>query len=178
MSAGEGGVRPGPAPVAGAAPAPYEAPGQDDPVLTAVLTALTFPVLAASGAAVGLLSATGAGWLTRYWEAGPLAQVLGVAGLLALLGALYGLCRLCAWGARGVSGGVAFSLGFVAVAMVLTMYMPGGDIVLTGHLIHYGYLFGSMVVLAVAVGRGLRGSNPFLAGLPAASSPAARNDRA
>lgn len=167
MSAGEGGVRP--APAAGADPARYEAPGQDDAVLSTVLTAVTFPVLAVAGAVAGLLSATGAGWLTRYWEAGALAQVLGVVGLVAMLGALYCLCRLCAWGTRGVSGGVAFALGFVAMAMVLTMYMPGGDIVLTSHPLHYGYLFGSMVVLAIAVVRGLQKNNPFLAGLPPAA---------
>ncbi|WP_306368822.1 hypothetical protein [Nocardiopsis sp. CC223A] len=172
MSAGAGGARP--APVEGADPARYEAPGQDDPVLTTVVAAVTFPVLVAAGAAAGLLSATGAGWLTRYWEAGTPAQVLGAVGLVALLGALYGLCRLCAWGTRGVSGGVAFALGFMAVAMVLTMYMPGGDIVLTDHLLHYGYLFGSMVVLAIAVVRGVReGGNPFPAGPP----PAPKSDR-
>ncbi|MFL1381383.1 MULTISPECIES: hypothetical protein [unclassified Nocardiopsis] len=169
MSAGEGagtGPGAGPAPVAGADPARYEAPGQGDAALAAVLTAVTFPVLVAAGAVTGLLSATAAGWLTRYWEAGLPAQVLGVVGLLVLLGALYGLCRLCAWGTRGLSGGVAFALGFVALATVLTVYMPGGDIVLTSHLLHYGYLFGSMVVLALAVVRSARGDNPFLAGLP------------
>ncbi|CAL9535135.1 hypothetical protein SUDANB121_04139 [Nocardiopsis dassonvillei] len=175
MSApGGGGARAGRAPAEKADPARYEAPGRQDPVASAVLTAVTFPVLLLAGLAAGVLSAVAAGWLTRYWEAGAPAQVLGVAGLALLLGALYGLCRLCSWGTRGLSGGLAFALGFVAATMVFTAYLPGGDIVLTDHLLHYGFLFGSMVVLAVAVVRASRGRNPFLAGLP----PVSGTDRA
>lgn len=169
MSAGGGGAPSGPAPVAGADPARYDAPGRPSPVWAAVLTALTFPVLLPAGLAVGVLSSVAAGWLTRYWGAGLLAQALGAAGLVLLLGALYGLCRLCSWGTRGLSGGLAFALGFVAATMALTAYLPGGDVVLTGHLLHYGFLFGSMVVLAVAVVHASGGRNPFLAGLPPAS---------
>ncbi len=162
------GGSPGPAPVTGADPARYEAPGGEDPAAAAVLRAVTLPVLLAVGLATGVLSAVGAGWLTRYWEAGAPAQALGVVGLVLLLAALYGLCRLCSWGVGGVSGGLAFAAGFMAATMALTVYLPGGDVVLTDHLLHYGFLFGAMVALAIAVVRGSRGGNPFLAGLPPA----------
>ena len=135
-------------------------------MLSAVLTAVTLPVLAVAGAAAGLLSATCAGWLTRYWEAGAAAQVSGAVGMAALLGILYCLCRLCAWGARSVLGGAAFALGFTVMTMVLTGYLPGGDIVLTAHTLNYVYLYGAMAVMAIAVVRGLVKNIPHPAGPP------------
>ncbi|MDE3721175.1 hypothetical protein PWG71_07220 [Nocardiopsis sp. N85] len=144
-----------------------DAPHDDgDGPLSSVLTVVTAVVLGAAGLVTGLLSVVTVGWLTRYWEAGILPQVLGVAGLLVLLAAVYTLCRLCAWGARRFSSAVAFALGFVAALLLVASYMPGGDRLLTAHLLHSAFLLGSMAVLGVAVARGLDGRNPFLAGLP------------
>jgi len=119
--------------------------------LSPVLTAATFAVLLLLGALVGLASTTGAGWLTRYWEAGPPVPPLAVAGLLAFLVLLYGAGRLCAWGSRRWSGALAFASGFLAVLIALVGYMPGGDVVLTNHLMHNAYLFGTMLVLVISV---------------------------
>ncbi|XKK41035.1 hypothetical protein HFP72_11970 [Nocardiopsis sp. ARC36] len=121
--------------------------------LSPLLTAATFAVLLLLGALLGLLSTTGAGWLTRYWDAGRPATLLSVAGLVAFLALLYGAGRLCAWGTRGPSGAVAFAVGFLAVLIALVSYLPGGDAVLRNHLMHNAYMFGTMLVLAISVVR-------------------------
>ncbi|WP_190394234.1 hypothetical protein [Nocardiopsis quinghaiensis] len=119
--------------------------------LSPVLTAATLVVLLLLGAAVGLFSTTGAGWLTFYWGAGTQVRALVVVGLLAFLALLYGACRLCAWGGRRPSAAVAFAAGFLASVIVLVGYTPGGDLLLTNHLVHNAYLFGAMLVLVLAV---------------------------
>ncbi|MBB6118895.1 hypothetical protein [Nocardiopsis algeriensis] len=130
-------------------------PAAQGGVLSGLLSAATAVVLLALGAATGLVAAPAAGWLTRYWEAGITAQVLGAAGLVALLAVFYAACRLCGWGSRSVLGAACFAGGFVVVTMALSAYVPGGDVVLQGHPVHYGYLFGSMAVLALAVVRSI-----------------------
>ncbi|WP_150251888.1 hypothetical protein [Nocardiopsis deserti] len=119
--------------------------------LSPVLTGTTFVVLLLLGAAVGMLGTTGAGWLTLRWGAGTAVQAASAAGLLAFLALLYGTCRLCAWGSRRTSGAVAFAAGYLAALIGTVGYMPGGDIVLTNHIMHNAYLFGVMLVLVVAV---------------------------
>lgn len=131
-----------------AAPAADPRPAK---VLSAVLTVVTCAVLLPLGVAAGLLGSFGSGWLTRYWDAGALPQVLAGAGLLAFLGLLYGLCRLVAWGSRRQSAALAFAVGYLFTIVVLVAYLPGGDVVLTGHLMHYGYLFGTMLALVIGV---------------------------
>lgn len=119
--------------------------------LSPALTAATLVVLLPLGAVVGVLSTTGAGWLTRYWEAGPQAPLLAAVGLLLFLAVLYCACRLCAWGSRRPSGAVAFAGGHLISVIALVGYMPGGDIVLSNHIMHNAYLFGTMLVLVFAV---------------------------
>ncbi len=137
----------------GVAPIPAAPAGSARPtgVVSAVLTVLTCVVLVPLGAGAGLLGSFGAGWLTRYWDAGPTAQGLAGAGLLAFVALLYGLCRLVAWGSRRQSAALAFAAGYLAVLVVLVAYVPGGDVVITGHLMHYGYLFGTMLALVIGV---------------------------
>jgi len=138
--------------------------------LSPLLTVATFAVLLLLGALVGLLSTTGAGWLTRYWDAGPPVPLLSAAGLLVFLALLYTACRLCAWGSRRTSGGLAFALGFLSVLIALVGLMPGGDVVLTNHIMHNAYLFGTMLVLVVSVIRS--GALPFPAvRVPQANAP-------
>ncbi|MFD6951957.1 MULTISPECIES: hypothetical protein [unclassified Nocardiopsis] len=120
-------------------------------ILSPALTAATLVVLLPLGAAVGLFSVTGAGWLTLYWAAGPWARTLAVVGLLAFLALLYAACRLCAWGGRRPSASVAFAVGFLASVVAVVGYMPGGDLLLTNHIMHNAYLFGAMLVLVFAV---------------------------
>ncbi|RKS05522.1 hypothetical protein DFP74_1122 [Nocardiopsis sp. Huas11] len=145
----------GGAPGSGAEGGPAAAPSADtarrSAAVSAVLTVLTCVVVLALGAAVGLVGSFGAGWLTRYWDAGALAQILAGAGLLVFLALLYGACRLVAWGSRRPSAALAFAVGYLATLVVLVVYVPGGDVVITGHLMHYGYLFGTMLVLVIAV---------------------------
>ncbi|KOX20905.1 hypothetical protein ADL05_05285 [Nocardiopsis sp. NRRL B-16309] len=120
-------------------------------VLSAVLTVLTCAVLLALGVGAGLLGSFGAGWLTRYWDAGAVPQALAGAGLLAFVALLYGVCRLVAWGSRRQSPALAFAVGYLAALVALVAYVPGGDVVITGHLLHYGYLFGTMLALVIGV---------------------------
>jgi hypothetical protein len=119
--------------------------------LSPVLTGATLVVLLLLGAAAGMLCTTGAGWLTRYWDAGTTVRAGAVAGLLAFLGLLYCACRLCAWGSRRTSGAVAFAAGYLALLIAMVGYMPGGDLVLTNHIMHNAYLFGVMLALVFAV---------------------------
>lgn len=125
--------------------------GSSPGYLSPTLTSTVFAVLSLLGAAVGMLSTTGAGWLTRYWDAGAPVPFLAAAGLLAFLVLLYGVCRLCAWGSRRGSGAVAFAVGYLAVLVCLVSYLPGGDVVLTNHIMHNAYLFGSVLTLMVAI---------------------------
>lgn len=118
-----------------------------------MVTGATFVVLLLLGFLVGLLATFNAAWTTRYWAAGQPVPTLAVVGLLVFLGALYLLCRTLAWGSRRQSGAVAFALGFSVVLFAATSYLPGGTVVLQEALIHYGYILGSMVVLALAVVR-------------------------
>ncbi|WP_201296747.1 hypothetical protein [Nocardiopsis sp. FR26] len=129
------------------------APAEKDPsaALSPLLTAATLVVVLALGVLAGLLSTTGAGWLTRYWGAGQPVPALAVAALLVFLALLYTGCRLCAWGSRRPSAAVFFAVGFLASVIALVGYVPGGDLVLTNHLMHNAYLFGSMLVLVLAV---------------------------
>lgn len=122
-------------------------------VLSTVITVVTFVVLLLLGTAVGLLSTSSAGWLTRYWDGGQPAPALAVTGLVLYLVLLYLLCRLLAWGSRRQSGAIAFAVGFLGAILAVTSYLPGGDILLTDHLVHYAFMLGSMVVLAFAVVR-------------------------
>lgn len=122
-------------------------------VLSTVITGVTFVVLLLLGVAVGLLSTSSAGWLTLYWEGGQPAPALAVAGLVLYLVLLYFLCRLLAWGSRRQSGAIAFAVGFLAVILAVTSYLPGGDILLSDHLVHYAFMLGTMAVLAFAVVR-------------------------
>ncbi|NYH51863.1 MULTISPECIES: hypothetical protein [Nocardiopsis] len=138
-------------------------------ILSPVLTAATLVVLLPLGAAAGLFSTTGAGWLLLYWDAGPWPRTLAVAGLLAFLALLYCACRLCAWGGRRPSASVAFAAGFLASVIALVGYMPGGDLVLTNHITHNAYLFGAMLVLMLAIIRS--DVFAFLTG-PRATAPA------
>jgi hypothetical protein len=119
--------------------------------VSAVLTVLTCAVLLPLGAAAGLVGSFHAGWLTRYWDAGQPAQALAVTGLLAYLALLYGACRLAAWGSRSWSAALVFAVGYLASLVAVVFLAPGGDVVVTGHLVHYGYLFGTMLVLALGV---------------------------
>lgn len=114
----------------------------------------TLVVLVPLGAVVGVFCTFGAGWLTRYWGAGMPVPVLAVAGLLVYLVLLYCACRLCAWGSRRPSAAVAFAVGYLAATVALIGYVSGGNLVLTNHLMHNAYLFGSMLVLMLAVIRG------------------------
>ncbi|PDP86912.1 hypothetical protein CQJ94_14995 [Glycomyces fuscus] len=119
--------------------------------LSPVLTGATLVVLLLLGAAAGMLGTTGAGWLTRYWDAGATVRAGAAAGLLAFLALLYCACRLCAWGSRRTSGSAVFAVGYLALLIAMVGYMPGGDLVLTNHLMHNAYLFGVMLVLVLAV---------------------------
>lgn len=122
--------------------------------LSPLLTVATLVVLVPLGAAVGMFCTFGAGWLTRYWGAGMPVPVLAVAGLVVFLVLLYCACRLCAWGSRRPSAAVAFAVGYLASAVALVGYVAGGNLVLTDHLMHNAYLFGSMLALMLAVVRG------------------------
>ncbi|WP_017570805.1 hypothetical protein [Nocardiopsis halotolerans] len=119
--------------------------------LSPVLTGATFVVLLLFGALVGVVSTTGAGWLTLYWEAGAASKGVTVLVLLVFLTLLYAACRLCAWGSRRASGAVAFTVGYLVMVIAMVGYMPGGDLVLTNHIMHNAYLFGAMLVLVFAV---------------------------
>lgn len=133
--------------------------------VSSVLTGIMFVVLLLLGALVGLLSTFNAGWMMRYWAAGQPVPIVAVTGLLVFLAVLYILCRVLAWGGRRLSGAVAFALGFCVSLLVATSHLPGGDVVLQDSVIHYGYMLGSMIVLALAVVRSAsRQANPFLRG--------------
>ncbi|WP_047870540.1 hypothetical protein [Nocardiopsis sp. RV163] len=139
--------------------------------LSPVLTGTTLVVLLLLGAAAGMLATTGAGWLTLHWGAGTAVRAVGAVGLLAFLVLLYGACRLCAWGSRRASGAAAFALGYLAVLIGMVGYMPGGDIVLTNHIMHNAYLFGVMLVLVFAVIRSWSFAPP--PGSPRTAAPGA-----
>ncbi|MFE3458955.1 hypothetical protein ACFXKD_15550 [Nocardiopsis aegyptia] len=149
-----------------AASAPPAASARPSGVLSAVLTGLTCAALLPLGAAAGLVGSFGAGWLTRYWDAGATPQVLAGTALLAFVALLYGACRLVAWGSRRQSAALAFAVGYLATLVVLVAYLPGGDVVITGHLMHYGYLFGTMLALVIGV------VHSGLSRLPSRPSPA------
>ncbi len=137
--------------------------------LSPVLTGATLVVLLLLGAVAGMFGTTGAGWLTLYWGAGAPVQAASAAGLLAFLALLYGVCRLCAWGSRRTSGAAAFAVGYLAALIGMVGYMPGGDIVLTNHIMHNAYLFGVMLVLVFAVVRSWSPVPP--PGSPRAAAP-------
>ncbi|GAB2492336.1 hypothetical protein [Nocardiopsis aegyptia] len=165
MGSGDGHGRDGIGPgTAGSAP-PAAAARPSGP-LSGALTGLTCAVLLPLGATTGLVGSFGAGWLTRYWDAGAIPQVLAGAGLLAFVALLYGACRLVAWGSRRQSAALAFAAGYLATLVVLVAYLPGGDVVITGHLMHYGYLFGTMLALVIGV------VHSGLSRLPSRPSPA------
>ncbi|MCY9785743.1 hypothetical protein KIK06_17795 [Nocardiopsis sp. EMB25] len=111
----------------------------------------TLAVVAPLGAVVGLVSSLCAGWLTRYWEAGQPVPTIAVAALVVYVALLYAGCRLLAWGSGTPDAAMAFTIGFVLSLFAVIGYTPGGDIVLTGHMIHNGYQLGSMLALAAAV---------------------------
>lgn len=127
--------------------------GPSRQALSSALTAATLAVLLPLGVLAGLLSTLGAGWLVRYWESGWPVPLLSSAGLLVFLALLYGAGRLCAWGSRRPSAAVAFALGFALALIAAVGYLPGGDIVLQGHLMHNAYMFGTMLVLVMSVVR-------------------------
>lgn len=136
-----------------------------------MLTGVTFVVLLLLGALVGLVATFNASWMMRYWAAGHVVPFLAVVGLLVFLAALYTLCRVLAWGSRRLSGAVAFALGFCVLLLVAGSHLSGGNVVLQNTLIHYAYMLGSMVVLAMAVVRSSSGQvNPFLPGGTARTS--------
>ncbi|WP_116245961.1 hypothetical protein [Nocardiopsis sp. FIRDI 009] len=125
----------------------------------------TLAVVAPLGAVVGFVSSLCAGWLTRYWEAGQPVPTIAVVALLVYAALLYAGCRLLAWGSGTPDAAMAFTVGFVLSVFVVIGYTPGGDIVLTGHMIHNGYQLGSMLALAAAVVvssvRSARGRRPL-----------------
>jgi len=144
--------------------------------LSPVLTGTTLVVLLLLGAVASMLGTTGAGWLTRYWGEGAAVQAVSAVGLLAFLVLLYAACRLCAWGSRRTSGAAAFALGYLAALIGVIGYMPGGDIVLTNHIMHNAYLFGVMLALVFAVIRSWSFSPPPgspRTGAPGADAPSA-----
>ncbi|MFB8764196.1 hypothetical protein [Nocardiopsis alba] len=122
------------------------------------VTVLSFLVLMATGAAVGVLSGFGVSWFAREWPLGGPAQAKAVAGVLLLLVALYALTRLAGWGSRSQSGALGFSAGFALSLMGMIGYLPGGDIIFPEAIINYVFLFGSMVALALGV---VRSAAPF-----------------
>jgi hypothetical protein len=132
------------------AAAPHSTP---NPFASAALTVLSFAVLFFAGAAVGLMSGFSMGWVSHFWDLSLIAQVGGVAAVAAYLVALYALCRLAGWGSRRQSGALGFALGFVAAVLVMIGYTTGGSIVISGKLVNYVFLFGSMIALAAGVVR-------------------------
>lgn len=121
--------------------------------MSAALTVLSFAVLLFAGAAVGLMSGFSMGWVAHFWDLGLTAQIGGVAAVVAYLVALYALCRLAGWGSRRQSGALGFAIGFVAVMLVMIGYTTGGSVVISGKLVNYVFLFGSMLALAAGVMR-------------------------
>ncbi|GAA1120542.1 hypothetical protein GCM10009642_67420 [Nocardiopsis metallicus] len=117
------------------------------------MTVLSFAVLLFAGAAVGLMSGFSMGWVSHFWDLGPITQAGGVAAVVVYLVALYALCRLAGWGSRRQSGALGFALGFVAILLAMIGYTVGGSIVISGKLVNYVFLFGSMVALAAGVVR-------------------------
>ncbi|QRN81672.1 MAG: hypothetical protein JK586_04090 [Nocardiopsis sp. BM-2018] len=117
------------------------------------MTVLSFAVLLFAGAAVGLMSGFLMGWVSHFWDLGPITQAGGVAAVVVYLVALYALCRLAGWGSRRQSGALGFALGFVAILLAMIGYTVGGSIVISGKLVNYVFLFGSMVALAAGVVR-------------------------
>ncbi|MFI6574573.1 hypothetical protein ACIBFB_02140 [Nocardiopsis sp. NPDC050513] len=119
---------------------------------TSVMVRLaTLAAVAPLGAVVGFVSSVCAGWLTRYWEAGQPAQLIAVVALLVYVALLYAGCRLLVWGSGTPDAAMAFTTGFVVALFVVIGYNPGGDVVLTGHMIHNAFQLGSMLALASAV---------------------------
>lgn len=123
--------------------------------MSAAVTVLSFAVLLFAGAAVGLTSGFGMGWVSHYWDLGLAAQAGGVAAVVAYLVALYALCRLAGWGSRRQSGALGFAVGFVAVMLVMIGYTTGGSVVFSAKLVNYVFLFGSMIALAAGVVRSI-----------------------
>ncbi len=119
--------------------------------MSSAVTVLSFAVLLVAGLAVGVLSGFSMGWISHYWDAGLAAQAAGVAVLGVFLVLLYALCRVISWGSRRQSGALAFAVGYVVVLMAMIGYMTGGSIVFSTKLVNYGFLFGSMIALAVGV---------------------------
>ncbi|MEU3016301.1 hypothetical protein ABZ635_02750 [Nocardiopsis sp. NPDC007018] len=139
-------------PGAAPAPAPERRP---HPFVSSALTVLSFALLLVAGLAVGVLSGFGMGWVSHFWDLGPVQQGAGVTAVVVFLVALYALCRLAGWGSRRMSGAVGFAIGYVAVMMVMIGYVTGGNIVFTTKLVNYVFLFGSMIALAVGVMRSM-----------------------
>lgn len=132
------------------APAPQTRP---HPFVSSAVTVLSFAVLLVAGLAVGVLSGFAMGWVSHFWDVGLTAQAAGVVALAVFLVLLYALCRLVGWGSRRQSGALAFALGYVTVMMVMIGYLTGGNVVFSAKLVNYGFLFGSMIALAVGVMR-------------------------
>lgn len=113
----------------------------------AAYTALTL-----SGVAVGIVGGAAAGWLSWLWLSGGWGRVLAVAALVLMLGALFAGCRAAGWGMGSRLGAALPALGWTVGSLLLVVGSMRGDQIITSGL-HLAYLYGSIIVLALATAR-------------------------
>ncbi|MBV2362779.1 DUF6113 family protein [Streptomonospora nanhaiensis] len=115
------------------------------------VTALAYASLALLGAAVGLGGSVFAGWLAYLWAAGAAGQGVAAVTLVAVLGLMFAGCRAAGWGMGTRLGALLPALGWAAAVFSLVLVRAGGDIVLTSSVAAYGYLFGGIAAVGMAV---------------------------
>lgn len=129
------------------------APSAAGPFLESALALVCHAALAVLGAAAGLAAVFAAGWLSRYWGSGLLAQGLAIAALALFLVLLYTGVRAAGWGSGSRLGAGLFTAGWAAALLAAVGYVPGGDVIMTAAAIDQFFLFGSLGALALAVVR-------------------------
>ncbi|MCB7136525.1 DUF6113 family protein [Cellulosimicrobium marinum] len=75
-------------------------------------------------------------------------RVLHLGLVLALLAVLAGGVLARAW--SGLAGLVGYGVGWVAVVQLLALEGPGGDVLVPSQVVGYVWIYGGMLVVAVA----------------------------
>ncbi|MDA0563027.1 hypothetical protein LG943_01550 [Streptomonospora sp. S1-112] len=115
------------------------------------VTALGYTFLTLLGVVAGLGGSVFAGWLSYLWAAGGAGQAVAAVTLVAVLVVMHAGCRAAGWGMGTRLGALLPALGWLAAVFSLVLVRAGGDIVLTSSVAAYGYLFGGIAAVGMAV---------------------------
>jgi hypothetical protein len=120
-------------------PFPYPpAPEQPDP---AFLTGLVYGVLAVLGVLLGVI-----GSFQFSWE---IANIPVAAVILCLVN--LAVFRTAGWAVESRLGAVVPSVLWIIIVLVLSSRRPEGDLVVTGTIPGYVYIFGGAVAALIAI---------------------------